>query len=68
MKEPEEGPCFFLSFLFVLIFLNMGPCGPLFHPLRLRLELWLDFKGKNDGKGFVLTGTKVTEGASCCRL
>lgn len=62
-KEPEVEAhfCFF-------ILLSTRPCGPLFHPLPLRLVLWLYFEDKSDGRGYVLTGTGVTEEASYCRL
>lgn len=63
-KEPEVEA----HFVFFCFSFNTRPCGPLFHPLPLTLGLWLAFQDKSDGRGYVLTGTEVTKGASCCRL
>lgn len=62
-KEPEVEAHFWF-----FILLSTRPCGPLFHPLPLRLGLWLYFEDKSDGRGYVQTGTGVTEAASYCRL
>ena len=62
-KEPEVEAHFYF-----FILLSTRPCGPLFHRVPPKLGLWLYFKDKSDGRGDVLTGTEVAEGASCCRL